>query len=154
IGPFLEKPGTQPFDYAYPPEKEIDLKKTYEDGKLKWERRPEWVDGKGHYLPGDKCATYVYRTIRVERKQPLTLYLGSDDGIKVWLNGKLVHSKILVRVLAPNQDIVPVVLQPGENRLLMKIVNLAGGYGFYFSTREKEKDERLEESMRLARLPA
>jgi len=153
IGPFTEVAGSQPFDHAYPPERQIDLGMEYEDGKLRWQPKPEWVDGKAHYLAGDKCATYLFRTVRVDRRQPMTLYLGSDDGIKAWVNGKLVHSNILVRVVAPNQDRVPIVLQPGENQILLKIVNLQGGYGFYFSTREKEKDERIEEAMRLARIP-
>jgi mono/diheme cytochrome c family protein len=152
IGPFNEVAGSQPFDYAYPPERQVDLNMAYDDGKLRWQPKPEWVDGKAHYLAGDKCATYLFRTVRVDRRQPLTLYLGSDDGIKVWINGKLVHSNILVRVVAPNQDRVPIVLQPGENQILLKIVNLQGGYGFYFSTREKDKDDRIEEAMRLARI--
>ncbi len=153
IGPFFEQPGTMPFDFAYPPEKEIDLETTYDNGKLRWLEKPEWVDGKPLYLPGDKCATYAYRTIHVAYRQPMTLFLGSDDGIKVWVNGKLVHQNILVRIVAPNQDRVPIVLEPGENRILLKIVNLQGGYGFYFSTKEKEKDERIEAAIALARMP-
>lgn len=153
IGPFFEKPGTTPFDYAYPPEHEIDLKKSYEDGKQKWTHQPRWADGKPHYLRGENCAIYVYRTIHSERRQPLTLYLGSDDGIKVWINSKLVHANLLVRVLAPNQDKVQIVLEPGINHVLLKIVNLQGGYGFYFSTKEKAKDEKQEEFRRIASVP-
>jgi hypothetical protein len=154
IGPFPAKDGKPPpFEFAYPPEEEVDLKKTYEDGKLKWVEQPNYADGKAHYFRGENCATYLYRTITSPGEQALTLYLGSDDGIKVWHNGKLVHSNLLVRGVAPNQDKVSVVLQPGENRLLMKIVNLQGGYGFYFSTREKARDEPLEEAMQIAKLP-
>jgi hypothetical protein len=154
IGPFTEKPGAAPFEYAYAPETEIDLGKGYEGGKLRWQRRPEWVDGKPHYLHGENCATYAYRTIHAPRRQPVTFFLGSDDGIKVWLNGRLIHSNILVRGVAPNQDVVPAVLAAGENRLLMKIVNLSGGYGFYFCTHETATDERLEQARHIARTPA
>lgn len=152
IGPFFEIAGSTPFDEAYPPENEVRLDAKYSNDTLAWQEKPDLVDGKVHYLRGDKCATYFYRTIHVEQKQPAVLYLGSDDGIKVWVNEKLVHSKILVRVAAPNQDKVPIVLQPGENRILMKVVNLAGGYGFYFSLKEKEKDERLEEVIQIGML--
>ena len=154
IGPFFEVPGTMPFDYQYPPELEVDLQAAYDEGKLRWEEQRDWIDGTPHYLPGDKCATYAYRTVHVDHRQPLTLYLGSDDGIKVWVNGKLVHQNILVRIVAPNQDRVPIVLEPGQNTILLKIVNLQGGYGFYFSTKEKDKDERAEELIALTRLPA
>lgn len=155
IGTFPAKDGKPPpFVFPYPPEEEIDLKKTYEDGKLKWVEQPSYVDGKAHYFRNENCATYLYRTITSPDEQALTLYLGSDDGIKVWLNGKLVHANILVRAVAPNQDKVSVVLQPGENRLLLKIVNLQGGYGFYFSTKEKAKDEQLEDALKIVKLPA
>jgi mono/diheme cytochrome c family protein len=154
IGPFPARDGEKPpFDFAYPPESEIDLKKAYDDGKLTWKDRPEWKDGKPYYLRGENCATYLYRTIHAEERQALTLFLGSDDGIKLWVNGKRVLANILVRGVAPNQEKVSVVLEPGENRILMKIVNLQGGYGFYFHTREKEKDEALEEAQRLVKLP-
>jgi len=154
IGPFPARDGQlPPFEYAYPPEKSVDLEAAYEEGKLKWAEQPGYVDGKAHYFRGENCATYLYRTITVPHEQALTLYLGSDDGIKVWLNDRLVHSKIMVRPVAPNQDKVAVVLQPGVNRLLLKIVNLQGGYGFYFSTREKATDAQLEEARKIAALP-
>jgi hypothetical protein len=35
----------------------------------------------------------------------------------------------------------------------MKIVNLQGGYGFYFHTREKERDEQLEEMIKISKAP-
>jgi hypothetical protein len=153
VGPFLEQPGNQPFDFAYPPEQSVDTAAVYDDGKLAWKAQPDWTDGKPHYLTGDKCATYLYRTIRVDRRQPATFFLGSDDGIKVWLNGRLVHSNILVRVVAPNQDKVPVVLEAGENQVLLKIVNLQGGYGFCFSLSESELDDRLDQAALWARIP-
>src|SRR5262249_30020888 len=114
----------------------------------------EWVDGKPHYLSGENCAIYAYRTIHAGTKQAVTFYLGSDDYLKVWVNDKLVHTSTVVRAVAPNQDRVTVVLQPGENRVLLKIVNLQGGYGFYFSTTEKARDEQLEEIVKIARRPA
>jgi len=35
-------------------------------------------------------ASYLYRTIEVASARPLAVSFGSDDGIKVWLNGKVV----------------------------------------------------------------
>jgi hypothetical protein len=154
IGPFFEQGQTLPYDAVYPPEKEIDLKKNYQDGKLRWTEHKEWVDGKPHYLSGENCAIYAYRTIQADTKQVVTFYLGSDDYLKVWVNDKLIHTSTVVRAVAPNQDRVTVILQPGENRVLLKIVNLQGGYGFYFSTTEKARDEQLEEIVKIARRPA
>jgi hypothetical protein len=41
------------------------------------------------------------------------LELGSDDGVKVWLNQKLVHAKNVARALRPGSDKVNVALNAG-----------------------------------------
>ena len=133
IGPFHAESFDAAYATVFDPEKEIDLAKSYRDGKLKWKARPEWEDGKVHGdLKGENAATYLYRTITAGTAQPLSLALGSDDSIKVWLNGKEVLAHHVSRGVAPDQENVTVQLQAGENKLLMKIVNGSSGYGFYF----------------------
>ena len=58
------------------------------------------------------------------------LELGSDDAIKAWLNGKLVHANYTNRGLAPRQDVAPVKLKEGWNDLVLKVVNHAGPWAF------------------------
>jgi hypothetical protein len=36
------------------------------------------------------------------------LGIGSDDGVKVWLNGELVHENWIDRGVEPDDDVVPV----------------------------------------------
>src|SRR5439155_10449486 len=121
------------FKKSFEPETNLDLSTDYHDGQLKWIPQPAWEDGKLHGdLSGDNSANYLFRTIQVASAQPLTLSLGSDDGIKVWLNGKEALSNKFTRSLAADQDEVTVQLQAGENKLLMKIVNASGDSGFYF----------------------
>ena len=130
IGPFRGRTPKEAFTKPFPPEQEIDLKKKY--GKLRWVRRPKLVDGKVHPLKGNNSATYLYRTIETDAPGPLALSLGSDDGIKVWVNGAPVLSKEVYRGVAPDQEKITVPLEKGTNRILMKIHNGGGGYGFYF----------------------
>ena len=54
------------------------------------------------------------------------LELGSDDGIKVWLNGQVVHANNATRPCTPNQDKAKVKLKQGENTLLIKITQGGG----------------------------
>ena len=61
--------------------------------------------------------------------QAARLQLGSDDGVKVWLNGKLVHAKNVARGVSPDEDKVNVALQEGTNELLLKVTNGAGDWG-------------------------
>ncbi len=130
IGPFSAASFDAAHDKAFPPETEIDLKKTY--GKLKWTPAKNFVDGKPHALAGLNNATYLFRTIQSASTRPLKLSLGSDDSFKIWLNGKLVANKKIARGVLPDQDQVQIQLAKGENKLLMKIANGGGGHGFYF----------------------
>jgi isopenicillin-N N-acyltransferase like protein len=57
------------------------------------------------------------------------LGIGSDDAVKVWLNGKLVHENWTGRGVRLDDDLVPVELQPGKNRLLFKVQNGVGPWG-------------------------
>jgi ADP-ribosylglycohydrolase len=59
---------------------------------------------------------------------PKTLVCGSDDGIRIWLNGVQVHSVEVQRGLNPLQDKVPVVLKPGRNIILCKVDNYTAGW--------------------------
>ncbi len=136
VGPFEVASFDAAYATAFEPEKAIDLTRTYQGGKLKWAEHPEWEDGKAHYLPGGFAATYLYRTIEADRPMPVTLSFGSDDAIKVWLNGEPVLANKLIRVVAPDQERATVDLRAGKNELLVKVVNGGGAYAFYFRVAE------------------
>jgi hypothetical protein len=56
--------------------------------------------------------------------------VGSDDGIRIWLNGEVVHSHEVGRGHSHEQDQVKVYLKPGTNRFLVKLDNYLAGWGF------------------------
>ena len=132
IGPFTAANFEQAHAKAFPPEQKVDLKESY-DG-LKWVTAKTLVDGKLHTLTGQNCATYLFRTITAARPRKLVVSLGSDDSFKLWINGKLILDKKVSRAVAPDQDKATLDLLAGENRLLLKIANGGGGYGFFFRT--------------------
>jgi mono/diheme cytochrome c family protein len=136
VGPFEVASFDAAYATAFEPEKAIDLTRTYEGDKLKWTEHPEWEDGKAHSLTGNFAATYLYRTIQADRPMPVTLSFGSDDAIKVWLNGAPVLANKVIRVVAPDQEKATVDLRAGQNDLLVKVVNGGGGYSFYFRVAE------------------
>jgi mono/diheme cytochrome c family protein len=130
IGPFKAANFEEAHAKAFGPETDSDLNKTH-DG-LKWAAAPKLVDGKPHNLPGQNCATYLLRTITTAKPRKLVVSLGSDDSIKLWLNGKPAFEKKVLRAVAANQDKATLDLKAGENQLLLKVVNGGGGYAFYF----------------------
>src|SRR5205085_1943903 len=109
-----------------PPETEIDLSKAYLDGKLKWAPRTDLKDGTALTLNEENSAFYFTRVLQADHAMPLTLSFGSDDAIKVWLNGKSLVTNKITRGVAPDQEKVTVNLRPGENRLLVKVINGGG----------------------------
>ena len=77
----------------------------------------------------DNVTGYVRTRIWSPANQAARLEIGSDDGNRVWLNGKMVSEHDGDRSLEPRQDIAKVQLQSGWNELLVKVVNSGGGWG-------------------------
>lgn len=74
------------------------------------------------------CAGYAATYIYSPAAQPAQLWMGSDDGLKVWLNGQNVWTNDIARQCVPDQDKVPVQLTAGWNKLLAKVAQIGGGW--------------------------
>jgi hypothetical protein len=79
----------------------------------------------------DNRTAYAMTVVRSEAERKVILLTGSDDALRVWLNGNLVVEKLLLRPPAPDQDSTPITLRAGENQLLVEVSNGGGGWGFY-----------------------
>jgi hypothetical protein len=73
---------------------------------------------------------YAYTTIHRHRATQAILSVASDDPIRVWLNGRLVDSVDAPRTFLFDQDRKPVLLQAGDNRLLMEFQHRSGPWRF------------------------
>lgn len=93
----------------------------------------------------DNSSNYLRTTVTVEENRDVTFRFGSDDGIKVWLNGKLIHSNKVLRGVVEPVDAVPVKLQKGESQLVVKIVNATGGDGVAYSY-GTDKEAKIEQA--------
>jgi hypothetical protein len=56
---------------------------------------------------------------------------GSDDALRIWLNGELVHQKFDLRGPSPDQDEATVLLPAGESSLLVEVSQSFGMWGLY-----------------------
>jgi hypothetical protein len=83
--------------------------------------------------PSDEGVAYAYRTFDVAQETDMAVGIGSNDGVKLWVNGQLLLSKKASRVAKPDQEILTLPLKRGVNTVLIKIDQLGGGWGFYFS---------------------
>jgi hypothetical protein len=70
---------------------------------------------------GEQRVAYLRTKLQWPSERKVKLWIGSDDGNKVWVNGKLVHANNVARSFTPDQDSTTVTLKKGENIIMMKI---------------------------------
>lgn len=131
-GPYRQegKAGEELFDVVFPPEGP-------QRDTLIWQRAPGSTDltragevNLAALTGGDHCVVYAKTKVFVPQDARAAFALGSDDGIKLWVNGQLVHANNAVRGLTPGQDRASGRLQRGWNDLLVKITQHTAGCGF------------------------
>ena len=93
----------------------------------------------------DNVSSYMVTHVYSAKEQKATMLLGSDDSVRVWLNGELVHENPAMRSAVPDEDKVTVTLKPGWNKVLVKVVNGAADYGLYLRF--------VGDGLRMSRLP-
>ncbi len=136
IGPF-PNPDTKGHSTPYPPESALDANAEYESlgQKIRWQNRraeDRWgIVDLTWMKPNDHVVAYGWTTFPSKEERDAVLYCGSDDSIKVWLNGKLVHDNLIDRGLSVDQDQAPVHLRAGENTILLKCGQNGGGWNFH-----------------------
>ncbi len=101
--------------------------------KLEWKLRKA-DDNKLDFdkiFPGkDLVAAYAMAEIVSDNEKKAVLAFGSDDALRVILNGKVVHNNWMPRGLQPDQDIVPVTLVKGSNQLIVRVQDVKGAWEF------------------------
>jgi alpha-L-rhamnosidase len=80
--------------------------------------------------------TYVWSP----RDGNFEIHAGSQEAIKVWINGNCVVSNCVTRDPGPDQEIVTVPLHRGWNTALAKIVQGEGQWHFYFRMEGEDSD--------------
>lgn len=123
-GPYVKegKDGAALFDEVFPPEQS--------GAPAEW--RPVTAAKNGVVAldkllrGGNDRVAYLKTQMVSEQEQEALLEMGSDDGIKVWLNGRVVHANNAVRPCTPGQDKKKIRLNRGPNTLLVKITQGGG----------------------------
>jgi CubicO group peptidase (beta-lactamase class C family) len=73
---------------------------------------------------------YALAEIKMDAPAKILVGLGSDDGIKLFVNGTLVHSNWIPRATTPDDDMVTLDLIKGSNQILVKVQNIESGWSF------------------------
>ena len=130
---FQEKHGLQ---RVFPPEKSIDLAATHKTDStaISWRQiqasQSGIIDLVKIYGAKKKVNAYAYTEFDAKEAGEILFLLGSDDGVVMWVNGKEVHRNDAHRGIRPGDDFVVGAVKKGKNRLLLKVENGSGGWGF------------------------
>ncbi|NNM84407.1 MAG: alpha-galactosidase [Phycisphaerales bacterium] len=88
------------------------------------------VDLSQHLGRHEWAIAYGWACVPVACACETTLRCGSDDGIKIWVNGSLVHEHEIGRAFTPCEDAIPIQLRAGDNHIVVKIDNYTGDWAF------------------------
>lgn len=129
-GPYSEegKDAAAIYDIAFAPENaasDVDWRPLAINGG-----ENPWIFDLAKTVSGDDRCVYVRTEVWSDGASPARLEIGSDDCVKAWLNGDLVHANKAFRGITPGEDKVDVTLNEGWNTLMLKIVQANGGWGF------------------------
>ena len=107
---------------------------TLPDGaKVSWRSVTSWGDSTdlsdGVGLKRDLVG-YAFATVSRKESGKALLSVGSDESIRVWLNGALVLDRRTGRQLTFDEDQVEVNMKAGENTLLVKLEQRRGPWTF------------------------
>lgn len=112
---------------------------------------------------GRPAVAYALSQIECHADTSFTLQVSHNDGLKIWINDKVVYQKAgdrKVNVIPRERDIVleeafPVMLKKGRNRILVKSETKGEEWIFYIQPKDALIEERKSTSPKLsiARLP-
>lgn len=138
IGPF-DNPQRQGHGIIYPPELGMDLDAEHagrNDEVVRWREAQfhkwdpinlkQFGDESKHY----EGVAYLYREFNADEAAKIECNFGSDDGLKLWLNGSLIIDADAYRGMNLKDHLVTLEVQQGRNTLLAKVTNGVGGWDF------------------------
>jgi len=140
-GPFSKDGvgGADLFDVAFAPEKNTKYSA--------WKKMPMGIDGfeaefinLQKYFDVQHSVAYLKTDVWIEVGKKVTFEIGSDDGIKIWVNSKIVHQNNQERGHEQGQDTAEVELNSGWNTILMKINQGTGGWGASLAISDQEQE--------------
>jgi hypothetical protein len=73
---------------------------------------------------------YLYGTLTVDEATTFETAMGSDDGLRFWLNGRLLVDQDVPRGLNPEEVKLKLNLEPGVNHVLAKVSQGGGSWQF------------------------
>jgi hypothetical protein len=130
-GPYIQigKKALELFDIPFGPElPDVDI--PWHPVSIEpYKQHPAYVNLNESLLHFVQAVTYLRTEIISDRQKPARLEIYTDDGIKAWLNGQVIHENNSSRGIPEEPDTVAVTLKEGTNKLMLKVTEDIWGSG-------------------------
>ena len=146
-GPFPAAAVDVPLDHPFLPD---EAALTARPGQGEWSEPIYFFDDRidlGAYFDvgvGAPTVAYAFTWFDAPAEQQAELWIGSDEGLRVWINGEIVYDYTRRRTYRDDEIVqekkLPIRLRKGENRLLMKSVQEFSTFQFALNICEPEAD--------------
>lgn len=90
----------------------------------------------------ENTVLYLKRTVFAPRAGICAISLGSDDAVKIFLDGKQIWELKVGRACKPDQNRLRLKLAAGKQTLMIKLTNYKYGGGLYFNPISSLQEER------------
>jgi uncharacterized protein (DUF362 family) len=149
-GPFPADEADIPIEHAFIPDEANAYPRPGQDG---WSEAIYFFDDRidlGAFFEtgiGEPTVGYAFTCFDAPRDQEAHLWLGSDEALRIYLNGELVNDFRGYRTFEDDQLVkqkVPVVVRQGENTLLVKVYHELSRFDFALNVCEPETNLRLD----------
>lgn len=78
----------------------------------------------------ENCTAYCRTKVWSDENRKVRVEIGSDDGFKFWINGRLYGKNDIARGYQPSQDVFDAELKKGWNLVMIKVTQLVAGWEF------------------------
>ncbi|MEW6742077.1 MAG: prenyltransferase/squalene oxidase repeat-containing protein [Planctomycetota bacterium] len=133
LGPF-DDPGDSLLEQPFLPEEKLAPKAGQRIKKLAWTpyaSRSAFVNPELAVESKDHCLYYLFTYLHVAQECEAVLWFGTDDGCRVFLDGKLVFERHFHEGASVDANNATVTLSAGVHSLLVKIAEWVGQSGLY-----------------------
>ncbi len=94
---------------------------------------PHFPEGKREHM-----AAYVVRRVNTEKARKVRILTGSDDALRLWVNGERLLDILALRGAKPDSEWTDATLRAGDNTVVAEVSQGTGGWGLYLRIADAE----------------
>jgi hypothetical protein len=133
LGP-LDDPDDELLEKSFFEETRAQPRALSYSGPNRWEASRslrDQVDLGGPTAPRAGTITCAFVWVHAAAETNAVLWIGHDNGCRMWFDGRLVHDRHFEEAYGPDSFAIPVHLEAGPHRLLMKVQNAGGPHSLW-----------------------